>query len=100
MSLPISVSPDIAIRIGWTLVHSLWEGALIAVFAAMLLRLARSSSAQARYAIACSMMAMLPITVAETYLILPGERPADRPANIASPGIGEPVRFFASHGTY
>jgi uncharacterized protein (TIGR03435 family) len=38
---------------GWTLVHFVWQGAAIAVAAAIALRLLRDASPRARYAIAC-----------------------------------------------
>ena len=38
---------------GWTLVHFVWQGALIGLIAAVLLRVLRGSSATARYATAC-----------------------------------------------
>jgi uncharacterized protein (TIGR03435 family) len=45
---------------GWTLMHFVWQGAAIAVAAAMLLRLCRQQTASLRYLIACSaMVAML-----------------------------------------
>ena len=34
--------------IGWTLVHSLWQGALLALLAAIALRVTRSRSAEFR----------------------------------------------------
>jgi uncharacterized protein (TIGR03435 family) len=46
--------------IGWTLLHFLWQGALIAVFAALTLRLSRRAAPQARYAVASiALVAML-----------------------------------------
>ena len=40
--------------IGWTLVHFVWEGTLIALVAAGILHLLRRASASVRYAVACS----------------------------------------------
>ena len=39
--------------IGWTLVASVWQGALIAGVVAVLLRILRSAPASTRYLVAC-----------------------------------------------
>jgi uncharacterized protein (TIGR03435 family) len=45
---------------GWVLVHFIWQGAVLAVAAAVVLHLCRRQSASVRYAIACgAMLAML-----------------------------------------
>jgi uncharacterized protein (TIGR03435 family) len=52
---------------GWTLVHFLWQGALVGLAAAAALWLLRSRSAQTRYVVACgalAMMLVLPIVTA------------------------------------
>src|ERR1019366_3213381 len=52
------VQTPLAQAIGWTLVHSLWEGAVVALVLAVALGALRSS--RARYAAAClAMLAML-----------------------------------------
>src|ERR1043166_4016450 len=60
----------LAIRVaGWTLVHFVWQGVAIAGVAATLLWLLRSSSAQARYLVACAALAALlivPLVTART----------------------------------
>lgn len=40
--------------IGWTLVHFLWQGTLIALICATLFRVLRQASAHARYVVACA----------------------------------------------
>src|SRR5512139_3956461 len=40
--------------VGWTLVHFLWQGAVIGAAAALALRLLRHATAQARYLTACA----------------------------------------------
>jgi uncharacterized protein (TIGR03435 family) len=47
------MNPWIAI-VAWTLIHFLWQGALITVAAAVILRLARTASPQIRYGAACA----------------------------------------------
>jgi beta-lactamase regulating signal transducer with metallopeptidase domain len=45
--------------IGWMLLHSLWQGAAIAMALGLVLRLLRRSPAQARYLAACVAMALM-----------------------------------------
>ncbi|HOD34087.1 MAG TPA: hypothetical protein PKO12_11435, partial [Holophaga sp.] len=40
-------------RLAWTLLHSLWQGAIIGLAAALALRLLRHARPQARYLAAC-----------------------------------------------
>ena len=40
--------------IGWTLVHFLWEGTVVALVCAGLLRVLRQASAHVRYVVACA----------------------------------------------
>ena len=45
---------------GWVLVHFVWQGAVIAIVAALVLHLCRHRSASMRYLVACgAMIAML-----------------------------------------
>ena len=52
---------EIVQRIGWTLVHFVWQAAAIAVVLAIILRLMRNSSASLRYIVVC--IALLLIVV-------------------------------------
>ena len=45
--------------IGWALLHSLWEGAVVAAALAVVLGMLRRASAQARYLAACAAMVLL-----------------------------------------
>ena len=59
-------------RVGWALLHSLWQIALIAGVYALVAALLRKRSAQARYLCGCAaMLAMLGAPVV-TWLLLPG----------------------------
>ena len=59
-TLVFLVRTPLAKALGWTLIHFLWEGALIAALAGVALLLCRPASARARYAFACAgMLAML-----------------------------------------
>ena len=59
-------------RLGWTLLHFLWQGTAIAVAYAMLRSLlARSLSAQQRYVLACMALVAMAIAPLLTFLFLP-----------------------------
>lgn len=45
--------------IAWTLLHSLWQGALVALAAGLTLRALRSARPQVRYAVACGALLLL-----------------------------------------
>ncbi len=57
-------------RLGWMLVHSLWQLAILAVMAAVLLRLLRNRSARMRYAVAVAMLALMAIGPAATWCFI------------------------------
>ena len=61
------------ITVGWTLVHFLWEGALVALLAAVALWLMRGASAQARYLTACAALVaalVAPLATAPTIAMM------------------------------
>ena len=60
-----------AVRLGWTLVHSLWEIAVVAAIVAALLALLRRRSAEARYLAACVVLAAMLVPPAVTYSLIP-----------------------------
>lgn len=60
--------------LGWILVHTLWEGALVSLAATLLLRGMRGASPRARYAVAVAALlifAGLPLRRAATHLVHP-----------------------------
>jgi hypothetical protein len=62
-------------RLGWTLLHFLWQGTAIVVVYAMLRRmLARSLGAQGRYGLACLALATMAAAPALTFLLIPDAR--------------------------
>jgi GWxTD domain-containing protein len=75
-----------ATALGWTLVHSLWEGALAALALATALRVMRS--AQARYAAGCAAMVVLAAAFAFTFAREMPEGPAHRAAHARPAGPG------------
>jgi beta-lactamase regulating signal transducer with metallopeptidase domain/beta-lactamase class D len=57
-------------QIGWSLIHSLWQDALIALLLAALLKLLSRAKAQSRYFIACvALAAMIILPVVTTYVL-------------------------------
>ena len=56
--LDIVLSQGIAEKLGWTLIHSLWQTVIIALGLAMLLRSLRRASAHVRYLVACLALIM------------------------------------------
>ena len=68
-------------RLGWTLVHFVWEGALIALVLALALPMVRQS-AKARYALAC--VALLALARSATRLIWKSAKPASASSSQAA----------------
>ncbi|GLH66692.1 M56 family metallopeptidase [Geothrix edaphica] len=76
--------------IGWTLLHSLWQGALLALLAVVALRLAQRHSADLRYAIAVGTLGLLVLTFAGTLIwISIGGDPLPVSGTLAIVPIGE-----------
>jgi uncharacterized protein (TIGR03435 family) len=73
-------------RLGWTLVHFLWQGTLIATLYAALRSMAREKSANTRYVLACWALALLLAVPALTWFIL---RPAE--TLLATAGAAHPA---------
>lgn len=81
-------------RVGWTLVHSMWEGVLIAALLAMLLRAMRTAPATIRYVACCSALLAVIATMSITFAMLrPREivqvQPLARPAPALASGFAE-----------
>lgn len=63
-------------RLGWTLLHFLWEGTVIAVVYAMLRPLLGPSlSARGRYTLACAALLAMAIAPPLTFLLIPSASP-------------------------
>jgi beta-lactamase regulating signal transducer with metallopeptidase domain/protocatechuate 3,4-dioxygenase beta subunit len=59
-------------RLGWTLVHFLWQGTAIAIlYAALRQLLGRSLSAQGRYVLGCVALAAMAVAPPLTFLLIP-----------------------------
>ena len=64
-------------RVGWTLLHFLWQGVLIAkVFAAARGLAGRAMSPRARYGLACFALAAMTISLPVTFVLIGGGNPA------------------------
>lgn len=92
-----------AVRLGWTLVYSLWEIAVVAVIVASLLALLRHRSANLWYLVACVGLAAMLVPPLVTYSLLPTEPdtiepPIAMPAAVAneSPVPLPPLSRFAA----
>ena len=84
------LSSPAAVRLGWVCVHTLWQGAAVAAALAMALRLIprRSPAAlEARYILAATALAALPLAAVATFLLVPATRPAA--AVVSSRGGGD-----------
>jgi len=58
-------------KLGWTLLHLLWQGAVVALLLAIVLRFLRKSSANLRYVVACSALAVVVILPVVTIRLVP-----------------------------
>jgi beta-lactamase regulating signal transducer with metallopeptidase domain len=96
-----TLSTDLFYRLGWVLLHSLWQFALIAVVLAVAIETLRRRSAALRYIVCCGALAgTIPVAVA-TYALIPGSaitdsQPTDNhivanPLPPAAPVLDEPL---------
>lgn len=65
-------STPIVQSVGWTLLHFLWQGCLIAGILAVVLLLLRKRSAEARYAASCLAMLLMAVVPIVTCVLLAG----------------------------
>ncbi len=79
---------DVVYRLGWTLLHVIWLGAAAGLLLAAALRLMKSRSSEARYAVACAaLVAVLAVSVG-TFFVVPAP---ERPAPVAAAPMPGPV---------
>ena len=85
-------------RLGWTLVHFLWQGLLIALlYGAARRRMARAFGPQARYLLACAALAAMMATPLVTWrLIRPPEANPDAVSPIRSAPLATPASGVAA----
>lgn len=77
------MDPTLVQRIGWTLLHSLWQGAAGAVLLALLLRWAGERS-DLRHAAAAAVLALLVILPPMTFVLLGPAAPVAAPAEAST----------------
>ena len=61
------LSSSLAQRVGWALIHFLWQGTLVALLLAVAMQFLRKHSAQVRWLLACialGLMAVMPVVTA------------------------------------
>ncbi len=63
------ISQSVVMALGWTLLHFLWQGTLIAVFYGTLSVLLQRSSAAARYLLGCASLTMMMVLPATTFFL-------------------------------
>lgn len=81
MTLPspwtLASSPEVHL-LGWTLLHVVWQGALLAAVLAVVLSLLRNHAPQARYAVSCvALVAILAMPVGTAVVLHDGGRAQD-----------------------
>jgi beta-lactamase regulating signal transducer with metallopeptidase domain len=99
MKLLLEMLPHpLAHRLGWALLHSLWQGALVAVVFGLLRFTLRRASARARYLAGCFSLFLLTAAPVITFLLIePTAEPATwRGGNIAVSGTAPAI--IASEG--
>ena len=70
--------------LAWTLIHFLWQGALLGVLAFFLLRLARPERSSTRYAIGVATLGLMLATCAGTFAMLNRTAPQDTASNFTA----------------
>ena len=70
--------------LGWTLIHSLWQGAMVFTGIAIVLRLLAKSPPNRKYALACAALGAMLLLPIGTFARLAG-RPAPAPVAIGNP---------------
>ena len=97
MALESILSQEIIQRLGWTLLHLVWQAAAIALLLAILLSALRKASANLRYTIACLALGLIVLLPAVTMQLV-GVSVAQPPAAVSEPAPApvalpaEPIR--------
>jgi TonB family protein len=81
MSLPVfAAAGEVLHLLGWSLLHFLWEGALVALLLTVVLAMARQASAQTRYLVCCVALVLMAFCPLATFAYL--EQAADGTAHV------------------
>lgn len=67
MNIPDFLSSSIAEALGWTLVHSLWQGLIVTAIVALLLKIIPSRASGSRYTVALAGLLILVTTIGITF---------------------------------
>jgi len=79
-------------RLGWTLLHSTWQGLAVALFVAVILPAIRRRAARAAYAVCCGALLLTVLLPAITFcVVLESPRAATRPGRIAQASVAVPA---------
>jgi bla regulator protein BlaR1 len=93
------LAADWITRLGWTLLHSLWEIALLTAVLALLLSVLRRGSANVRYLTACGGLTVMAIVPMVTYGVLPESRaPAITASATAEDATPKPIGVVPAEG--
>jgi len=85
------LSSSVAQRVGWALVHFVWQGAAVALLLALVLALLRRRSAQARWVASCAALGlMMALAVATVCMVSVKARQA-LPSALVAPEAATPV---------
>ena len=80
------LSQEVVHKLGWTLLHSLWQGGVVVLLLVILLRVLRKSSANLRYVVACLGLAVIVLLPVVTFYVVP------TPPDVESvPGFSTPI---------
>ncbi|MHC4167800.1 MAG: M56 family metallopeptidase, partial [Planctomycetota bacterium] len=71
MALENILSQEIVQRLGWTLLHFVWQAAAVALLLAVLLAILRKASANLRYTIACLALGLIVLLPVVTIQLVP-----------------------------
>jgi len=69
------LSHEVVQSLGWALLHSVWQGGVVVLLLAVLLRVLRKSSASLRYVVACLGLVVIVLLPVVTFYIVPAPVP-------------------------
>lgn len=80
------LASELVWRIGWTLLHSIWQLALIALLTSLIVASLSRRSANARYWVACGGLALFYVPLVATFALIPPQRGANTAATVVPDG--------------
>lgn len=73
------LSQQIIQRLGWTLINFVWQGAVVAILTAVVLKLFQKASSNLRYITTCSALAVIVILPVATFQMIEADKPVATP---------------------